>query len=405
MIKKINVKQLKPGMFVHDFNCGWLNHPFLTDSILVDNERIIEKVLKHGIQELYIDTDKGADVANAPTEEEVRREIQTEITRVVEQEKTNIHPVPIQEELIRAGEIKKEAKRNIQSLMEDVRLGKQIQVEKTEHVVDEMIDSIFRNQDALVSLARIREKDEYTYMHSVSVGVLMIAFGRHLGCDVPLLRELGVGGMLHDIGKMIVSQVILTKEEKLTEKELELMKKHVEYSRILLEQTHGITETAVILAAQHHERVDGTGYPLGLKGDEIAYYSRAVAIADVYDAMTSQRCYQNRYQPTDALRKLYEWSNYHFDRDLMQQFIRCVGIYPVGTLVRLGSGLVGVIIKHGETSLLHPVIRIVYDSRKEKHIRVPYDLDLSLPAGKGGEDRIVSYESPDKWGLRPEMYL
>ena len=211
--------------------------------------------------------------------------------------------------------------------------------------------------------------------------------------------------MLHDVGKMIVSQVILNKEEKLTEKELEMMRKHVEYSRTILEQTHGITDTAITLAAQHHERVDGTGYPLGLKGEEISYYAKAVAIADVYDAMTSNRCYQENYLPTEVLKKLYEWSSYHYDRTLVEQFIRCVGIYPVGTLVRLESGLVGVIIQNGEKSLLQPVVRIIYNTRNGSYVRMPYEMDLAKPSGKNGEDRIVSYESPERLGIKPEIYL
>jgi HD-GYP domain-containing protein (c-di-GMP phosphodiesterase class II) len=405
MIKKIKVEQLKQGMYIHDFNCGWLNHPFLTNSMKINDEHIIKKVLDYGIREIYIDTELGYDVGGAPTEDEVRQEIQTEISRIVEPPKVSRDTVSIKEEIVKAIEIKNQAKEIIHNIMEDVRFGKQIKTEEAGQVVDKMIESIFRNQDALVSLGRIKEKDEYTYLHSVSVGVLMISFGRYLGFEVPLLKEVGMGAILHDVGKMIVPQTILNKEEKLTEKELEMMKKHAEYGRKLLEQTHGISDTALALAAQHHERIDGTGYPLGLKGDEISYYARAAAIADVYDAMTSKRCYQDRFMPTEVLKRMYEWSSYHYDRDLVQQFIRCIGIYPIGTLVRLKSGLVGVVIQNGEESLLYPVVRMVYNTKNSSFLRLPYDLDLSRPSGKGGEDMIVSYESPDKFGIKPEVYL
>ncbi|MBI5409501.1 MAG: HD-GYP domain-containing protein [Nitrospirae bacterium] len=405
MIKKIKVEQLTKGMYVHDFNCGWLNHPFLSSSMKIGDEQTIEKIRSFGIRELYIDTDKGYDVGGAPTMEEVHREIEGEINKVAEQEVVKIDTVSVREEFAKAREIKNEAKKTIQNIMEDIRFGKQIRTEKIKVVVDDMIDSIFRNQDALISLSRIKERDEYTFMHSVSVCVLMISFGRHLGFEMQLLKEVGMGALLHDVGKMIVPQVLLNKEERLTEEELALMKKHVEYSRMLLEQIHGIPETALTLAAQHHERLDGTGYPLGLKGEEIAYYSRAAAIIDVYDAMTSSRCYQDKFLPTEVLKKLFEWSGYHYDRTLVQQFIRCVGIYPVGTLVRLEGGLIGIIIKHGEKSLLHPVVRIVYDTKKAQYIKVPFDIDLSQPSKKKGGDRIISYESPDKFNLRPEMYL
>jgi len=405
MIKKIKVEQLKQGMFIHDFNCGWLNHPFLTNSMKVSDEQIIQKVRDFGIREIYIDTDNGFDVGGAPTEDEVRQEIQTEINRIVEPEKLRRDPVSIKEEIVKAKEIKNKAKETIHGIMEDVRFGKQIKTEEVGQVVDTMIDSIFRNQDALISLGRIKEKDEYTYMHSVSVGVLMISFGKHLGFDMQVLKEVGVGAMLHDVGKMIVSQALLNKEDKLTEEELGMMRKHAEYSRMLLEQTHGISETAITMAAQHHERIDGTGYPRGLKGEEISYYSRAVAITDVYDAMTSKRCYQDNFLPTEVLKKLYEWSSYHYDRNLVEQFIRCVGIYPVGTLVRLESGLVGVVLQHGEKSLLYPIVRILYNAKYGSFVRAPYDLDLSQPSKKSGEERIVSYESPERLGIKPEMYL
>jgi len=405
MIKKIKVEQIQVGMYIHDFNCGWLNHPFLTNSMLVSGEEIIRKVIDYGIRELYIDTDKGYDVDGAPTAEEVKREIQAEVNRVAEGEREDRNPVPLQEEIVKAKGIREEAKKTIHNIMEEIRFGKQIETERVEHVVDDMIDSIFRNQDALISLARLKDKDEYTYMHSVSVCVLMISFGKCLGFGMSLLKDVGVGAMLHDIGKMIVPQTVLNKEEKLSDEELKLMQKHVEYSRMLLEQTKGVSEIAMKVAAQHHERVDGTGYPAGLKGEEISYYAKAIAIADVYDAMTSRRCYQDRFMPTDVLKRLYEWSNYHYDRDLVQQFIRCVGIYPIGTLVRLESGNVGIVVKHGEKSLLHPVVRVVYNVKTQRYPRMPFDIDLANPSGKSAGEKIVSYESAERLGIKPEQYL
>jgi putative nucleotidyltransferase with HDIG domain len=263
-----------------------------------------------------------------------------------------------------------------------------------------MITSIFRNQNALLSLGRIKQADEYTYMHSMSVCVLMISFGKHLGLDLKQLRDIGVGAMLHDIGKMKVPQDILHSKRPLTEKEYEKMKEHVEFGRTILEETGGIAETSVLLTAQHHERLDGSGYPNRLKGDRISTYAQAAAIVDVYDAITSERCYRRGVPPTEALRRIFEWSKCYFDNELVQQFIRCVGIYPVGSLVRLESGLLAVIINNDEKSLLHPVVRIIYDTKKGKHT-APYDIDLS----KGEGDRIASYEVPDKINVIPEMYL
>ena len=171
MIKKIKTEELKHGMFVHDFNCGWLNHPFLTNSMKIEDDQTIKKVIDYGIRELYIDTDKGYDLGGAPTEDEVKQEIQAEIDRIVKPEKENRIAVSVREEIVKATEIRNKAKETVHNIMEDVRFGRQIKTEEVGQVVDNMIDSIFRNQDALMSLGRLKEKDEYTYMHSVSVGV------------------------------------------------------------------------------------------------------------------------------------------------------------------------------------------------------------------------------------------
>lgn len=404
MKKKVKVEQLTPGMFIDDFNCSWIDHPFFGNSAKIKDDKIIGKIRSNGISDVYIDTDKGLDIADAPTEEEVKKEIQTEIDKVIKTKKRTSDPVTVQEEIVKAKEIKKEAKQAIQNIMEEVRFGKPIKTESVEHVVDKMIASILRNQDALICLGRIKRADEYTYLHSMSVCALMISFGKHLGFNSKELREVGIGAMLHDIGKMKVPQEILNSKRSLSKKEYEQMKKHVEHSRILLEQTHNIAETSISIAAQHHERLDGSGYPNGLKGDEITNYGQAAAIVDVYDALTSERCYKRELAPTETLRKLFEWSKSDFNAELVQQFIRCIGIYPVGTLVCLESGLVAVVLNNDDNNLLYPVIRVIYDTKKGEHI-MPYDIDLSKQLDRASGDKIAGYESPDKINVISEIYL
>jgi len=160
-------------------------------------------------------------------------------------------------------------------------------------------------------------------------------------------------------------------------------------------------DTSVCVASQHHERFDWTGYPNGLKGEEISKFGQMAGIVDVYDAITSDSHYRRGIQPTEALKKLYEWSKYHFNNDLVQQFIRCVGLYPVGTLVLLESGMLSIVLSHGGKSLLQPTVRAVFDTNKMNYV-TPYDIDLSQG---GNEDKIKSYESLDIWNIRPEMYL
>lgn len=387
-------------MYIHHINCGWLRHPFLRNSIRIKDRKEIGKISEYGIREVYIDTDKGPDVDHSPNRQTLDRDIRKELDRIAETKYSSTKKESLGKEILRAREIRKEAKQAVCNIMEEVRFGRPIRTEKVERVVDKMVDSIFRNQDALITIGRIKRVDEYTYMHSLSVCVLMISFGRQLGFNERQLREIGIGAMLHDVGKMQVPEDILNRKDTLNDQEYEIMKKHVEYSHLLLEKTEGISELSVTIASQHHERMDGKGYPNNLKGDDISIYGQAAAIADVYDAMTSQRCYQRRYEPTEVLKKLYEWGD-SYNKDLVQQFIRCVGIYPVGSLVRLESGLLGVVLDHGRENLLQPSVRIVYDTRKAMHVIPTYDLDLSRSA----KDVISGCEVSERWNLRPELYL
>jgi putative nucleotidyltransferase with HDIG domain len=401
MIKKISAEQLKPGMFVHDLNARWLSHPFLSNTIKVSDEPTVEKIIGCGIREIYIDTDKGLDVTDAPTVDEVRQEIDYAIDQAADHEKeADIQHVPIKEELTRAKEIQQAAKQTIQHVMDDVRFGRQIETEKIQCTVHEMVESVFRNQDALLSLGRIRKTDEYTYYHSISVCALMVSFAKQMGFDQRLVEEIGIGAMLHDIGKMKIPIEILHKTDKLTEEEYEIIKKHVIFGKDILESTRGIAEASILMCAEHHERVDGTGYPEKLSGDEISVFGQMSAIVDVYDAMTSDRCYQKKMNPSEVLRKLFEWSKFHFNRNLVQRFIRCIGIYPIGTLVRLESGMLAVVINHGEKDILKPTVRVIFNSER-KILVIPYDLDLS----ENGGDRVLSYEAPEQWDIDPIAYL
>jgi putative nucleotidyltransferase with HDIG domain len=404
MKKKIKVDQLKIGMFIHDFNCGWMDHPFLSNRAKVNDEKTIKKIIKHGIHEVYIDTDCGLDVDDAPTEEEVHQKIQTEINKVAKPQMDQENTTVVQEELVKAKEIVTEATQTVQTLMEEIRMGNQLDLEKADQVVEKMVGSVFRNKDALALLGRIKKTDEYTFYHSVSVSVLMISFAKHLGLDAPSIKMIGIGGLLHDIGKMHISSDILNKPGKLTEEEFSEIMKHAEYSHSILDQNPGINEISVQVASQHHERFDGTGYPNGLKGDEISKYGKMAAIVDVYDAIPSDRCYRKGMLPAEAMKKLYEWSEHHFDKVFVEHFISCMGIYPVGTLVSIKHGLLGIVLDPGNKSLLHPTVRVIYNIKKGRHI-IPYDVNLSEPFQGCPEGKIESYESPHKWNIKAEMYL
>ncbi len=403
MIKKISVKQLKPGMFVHDMNCGWMDHPFLTDSFKVRSDKDIERMIGYGIGELYIDSDRGLDVVDAVTQAEV----QSGITRQLEVEVQSVRqiaPVSLHEEMARATLVLAEANKIIGELMLGVRQGRQIEQEQVDPVVQQMSESILRNKDALLSLCRIKEKDNYTFLHSVSVGALLMCFTRAFDLKPGDMQLVGVGGMLHDIGKTMVPDRILNKAGGLTDDEFLTMQMHVVHGQNILSDSRGISQTSFDVVAQHHERYDGSGYPLKLKASEMSIYGQMASIVDVYDAITSDRCYRKAMDPTVAIRKMFEWSKTHFDPELIRIFVRTIGIYPVGTLVMLESGKVAIVINQDGRDLTRPLVRAVFDSVRCCYIS-PQDIDLSKPLGQGGGDRIVSHEAASSWNIDAQQFL
>lgn len=403
MIKKINQEQVRPGMYVHKLDCTWLDHPFTRNHFKINGLADIRKLRESGVKGIYIDTEKGADVDAGQTEA-VRSDSAREGSVVAATPQTDTAPaVSVAEERGRAEVVKDEAGRVISDIMSDIRLGKQVDAERVSPVVEQMVGSIFRNQDALLGLSRIRQMDRYTFEHSVSVSVLLIAFAKALGLSESVLHEIGIGGILHDIGKMRVPDKILNKPGRLTDQEFSVMREHVNFSRNLLGGAASIPESALQVAMQHHERMDGSGYPGKLTGDEISLYGKMSAIVDIYDAITSDRVYHKGQPPSLVLRRLVEWSGAHVDSALVQHFIQCVGIYPVGSLVALESGRLAIVVAASEQDLLTPTVNVIYDTLKRRFL-TPRVLDLAnLP--EGSQERILYAVPPEKYGIRVEVFL
>jgi len=412
MIKKVKKQDLRLGMFIHDLNCGWMDHSFLRNSFMLRKETDLEKIAKSGITEVYIDTLKGMDVL-----ETVEAPSQAQVEHIIE-EKIFHSPVATapspevrtshKEELVFAKEIQKEANKVIHSVLGDVRMGKQIKVERVTPVINQITESILRNPGTLVSLCRIREGDTYTFHHSVSVATLLISFCRAMELPPEVIHEAGVGGMLHDIGKMRVPDHILNKPGKLTDAEFTIMKNHVNLGLEVLAKTPGISDTVIQVAGEHHEKYCGTGYPLRKKGTEISLLGRMAAIVDVYDAITSNRVYHKGMEPPLALKKIYEWSDRstnaepHMDEELVQHFIHALGIYPVGSLVQLESQRLAVVLEQSHEGLLTPKVRVMYDCQRRRKMD-PVDVDLALPEHAG--DAIIGNEDPDDWKVNPFDYM
>ncbi|MEW6678792.1 MAG: HD-GYP domain-containing protein [Pseudomonadota bacterium] len=400
-VKKVSVRLLQPGMYVHDLNCAWMDHPFVSNRFKLHSDKQVREIQALGIPEVYIDTAKGLDVADAPTQTQVDDSIAQDMADILQAPAAEYRRVDLNEEVQRARSLHKEANRVVKGMLQDIRLGRQIEMDKVEPLVENMVDSIFRNQDALLPLARLKQHDNYTFQHSVSVCALLVSFARGLGLDRATLKEVAIGGLLHDVGKAKVPDEILNKPAKLTEAEFAKMKSHVVQSIVILQNTPGISQIALDVAGQHHERYDGSGYPNKLKGEEISLFGRMGAIVDVYDALTSERVYHKGMGPTAALGRLLEWSKFHFDPELVRAYVRSVGIYPTGSLVRLESGRLAVVVEQHEEKPMQPRVRVIYHAVHQRYLP-PEMLDL---AWKGCKDRISGHEEFETWGIDPGRWL
>jgi putative nucleotidyltransferase with HDIG domain len=398
MIRKVKTVDLKIGAFIHDFNCESRKDTLFIDQALIKSQKLIDIISSWGIEEVYIDTERGIDVTDSESFVETRQQTDQKIERIAQENQIVPEQVPLREEIAEAAIIRNEAVSLIQNSLELASEGKPPEVGPSYDLVSKMKDSIKRNKDALILLMRIRRKDEYTLYHSISVSSLvldMCNFSR-IPCDQSL--NLAVGALFHDIGKTLVPKAILNKPGKLTEYESLQMRKHSEYSANLLRDAEGLPMEAYDISLHHHERYDGTGYPHGLQGDHISYGAQLTSVCDIFDAITSARCYRAGLGTVAGLRKVYEMAGTFFLPKLAHDFIRCIGVYPVGSCVRLQNGLIGVVI--GSTdSMLQPVVKVIFDNKKKKKLE-PYQLDLAKTNGT-----IESYEEPRKLGLKPAELL
>ncbi|HEY0585047.1 MAG TPA: HD-GYP domain-containing protein [Pseudoduganella sp.] len=403
MLKKVDSAQLKVGMYIHDLSCDWMTHPFVRNRFVISSQEQIQKIIQAGIHDVVIDASKGLDVEDAPSLAEAQAATEREVEEIAK-EPARIIRTSLGEELQRAAQIRSQAAGVVRNVMADARLGKAIEIGSVQPVVQNITESILRNPGALLGLLRIKSKDDYTFLHSVSVCALLVAFANARGMEENIVREAGLGGLLHDTGKALVPDAILNKPGPLTDEEFAIIKKHPMDGFDILKQSPDVPALALDITRHHHERRDGTGYPDKLAGDDISEIAQMAAIVDVYDAITADRVYHKGLPAAAALRKIYEWSKHHFNPKLVQEFMRCVGIYPVGTLVMLESGRLGVVVEPHESNLLAPKVNVFFNTRNNVYIK-PETVDLSRGLGFGGGDKIVGHESPSKWQVDPMRFL
>jgi HD-GYP domain-containing protein (c-di-GMP phosphodiesterase class II) len=405
MRKQITVDQLQVGMFVDALDGSWLDHPFWKSAFKIEQASQLAQLRTSKVRTLWIDTSKGLDVPSVAPRAEVVDDCELPASpagapapdaRLIESARAQppVVTVSLQEEVTRARRILGQARGAMTSMFNDVRLGKAVDTEHCLPLVNEITQSVGRNPGAIVSLARLKTSDDYTYLHSVAVCALMVSLAKQLGLNDEDTREAGMAGLVHDLGKAMMPLEVLNKPGKLTDAEFTIMKSHPEAGHRMLEEAKGVGPVPLDVCLHHHEKVNGTGYPHRLKGEAISIFSRMGAVCDVYDAITSNRPYKAGWDPAESVQKMAQWAKEgHFDERVFQAFVKSIGIFPTGSLVKLQSGKLAVVVEQGSSSLLQPLVRVFYSTKSRQPI-TPEMLDLSKSI-----DQIVSRESPQTWGF------
>ncbi|MCV2365138.1 HD-GYP domain-containing protein [Paucibacter sp. DJ1R-11] len=405
MLKKIPIQQVQLGMYLQSMEGSWLSHPFWKTKFVLREAADLEALLTSGVPAVWIDISKGVDVQSVPAPDSLVQDLMDEPQPAPLPPAPAPAPAPtaalarpervsMGSEMGRAVQTINRSRQAVTALFGEARMGKAVDAEMCMPLVEEVAESVSRNPSALISLARLKTKDDYTYMHSVAVCALMVSLSRQLGLDDTQTREAGMAGLLHDIGKMMMPLDVLNKPGQLTEAEFDIMRAHPMRGYMMLKEGGAVPEAALDVCLHHHEKMDGSGYPHRLKGEEISLLARMGAVCDVYDAITSTRPYKAAWDPAGSIQRMAQWTG-QFDPVVFKAFVKSVGIYPVGSLVRLDSGRLAVVIDLNPQNLAAPHVRVFYSTKSKLPIPVQ-QLDLSNPAVG---DRVVGRESPQDWGF------
>ena len=402
MLKKISSSELMLGMYVERLGRSWLENPFWKRSFLLESPADLERIRAARLNEVWIDTVRGLappePVAVAAPPVAAAGAAGTEAAvAAVPVAVAHVAPALSREaEMAHARRLLERTRQAVQTMFDEARMGKALAVGQANELVDDIASSVLRGGGVLLGLARLKTADNYTYMHSVAVCALMTALAKELELAPEQVRSAGLAGLLHDIGKMAVPSAILNKPGSLSDAEFSSVRAHPAAGHRMLLEVDEIDPVALDVCLHHHEKLDGSGYPKGLCGEEISLYARMGAICDVYDAITSNRPYKQGWCPAESLRRMAAWRGGHLDATLFAAFVKCLGIYPLGTLVRLQSERLAVVVGQaaGKT-LTSPTVRVFFSIRAGTCI-APCVIDLAAP---GCQERIISTESAAQWGL------
>jgi len=398
VLKKVAVADITLGMYIHEICGSWMDHPFWKSGFTLESQTDLYSLQSSAVTEVWIDTAKGLDLPENVVSEEsaaVAQRADALLQSAMLEPVTPVPPVAMLDEIKRALDLCERSRAAVMTMFTEVRMGKAIDIDTADGLVDEMAQSILRHPSALISLVRLKNADEYTYMHSVAVCALMIALARQLGLPEKHVSQAGLAGLLHDIGKMSIADDILNKPGRLTDEEFAKVRLHPVYgAKILLTNQPAVSALAYDVCLHHHEKYDGKGYPKKIAGEQISVFARMAAVCDVYDAITSDRPYKKGWGPAESLQRMAQWDG-HFDPKIFQAFVRTVGIYPVGSLVRLSSGRLGVVIEQNQATLLKPKVKVFFSTKS----KVPIEQVVINLAHAQCQETIIARENAEEWGF------
>jgi HD-GYP domain-containing protein (c-di-GMP phosphodiesterase class II) len=417
-IIEIPVDLLRKGFYVSRLDRDWIDSPFLFQGFEIESDEELTQ-LKELCKRVHVEV-------TAEEADELRERMKLQpvakkapqgpsaLDELAQDINARLHlvpakdPVPLKRELLSAKGAYGQARETVARIFDRLKRGGGLDVQLMESAVDSMVDSIFRNREAMGWLARMKVKDDYLYSHSLAASVWALAFGRHLGLDKITLRSLGMGAMLLDIGKTKLPTALLQKAAKPDAAEWQTLLRHVQLGIEILDEDPRADACMKTMVRMHHERTDGSGYPNKLSGDSIPLVGRIAGIVDCYDAMTSDRSYAKGKSTYDAVRELKKLGKAWFQPELVELFIQAVGVFPTGTLVELNSGEVGIVIAQNRFRRLRPEIMLILDAQKQVREQFPaIDLQLFTKDNENGNPAlwIIQGLEPGAYGVDPTEFF